>query len=78
MPRDVDEDYTLWRIETVRYAAPFREVIMTTLRMHRFDRPTPMWPGTWRWLPAAVALLVLAILLAILEYLLVAPQTVAA
>jgi len=35
-----------------------------------------MWPGTWRWLPAAVTLLVLAILLALLEYLVMAPSPV--
>jgi len=50
---------------------PFREVVMTTLHQtHRFQ---PMWPGTWRWTPIAVAILVLAVILAILEFLLSEP-----
>lgn len=44
---------------------------MTTLhQIHRFE---PMWPGTWRWTPIAVAILVLALILAILEFLLSEP-----
>ena len=44
---------------------------MTTL--HHTHRLEPMWPGTWRWMPIAVAVLVLAVILAILQFLLTEP-----
>jgi hypothetical protein len=45
---------------------------MTTLlhHTHRFD---PVWPGTWRWTPILVAILVLGLILTILEFLLSEP-----
>ncbi|HEY2019440.1 MAG TPA: hypothetical protein VGH38_38295 [Bryobacteraceae bacterium] len=40
---------------------------------HPADRLQPMWPGSSGWLPIAVAVLVLAVILAILEFLMSAP-----
>jgi hypothetical protein len=47
------------------------EVTMRTF--HPADRLQPMWPGSSGWLPIAVAVLVLAVILAILEFLMSPP-----